>query len=72
MADATAPLSVPPTATSWPAVAALALHYAAGGGVLGLIAYLVIIGKVDSSILIALVSAAGGGMGIKLGGKPNA
>jgi hypothetical protein len=68
MADDTAPSAPAPAATSlaagksWPDVLDNALHYAAGGGLLLIAAYL----KVTPEVIAALVLGCAGVIGIKV------
>lgn len=50
--------------TSWPDVVNNAIKFLAAGALLGILVYLTVIGKADSSILVSLVSAALGGLGV--------
>lgn len=41
-------------------------HYVAGGALIGLTAYMVMISKIDASLLIVEITAAAGAIGFKL------
>jgi hypothetical protein len=54
---------------TWPEVANLALHYLAGGVIVGLVAAGVYIGKLDPSLLVATLTAAAYSVGLNLKGS---